>query len=730
MSPRIKDKNIFILLSVYSPKLGYLIQQLESIQSQTYKEFMCLIRSDGQPSREILDFLIQLTARDPRFVLEQGEHVGSTTSFELLLKLAKLKGADVAFFADQDDIWHVDKIAKHLEIHLNQKPELVHSDLRAIDETETLICNSVHSFEGRNLNISNSLQGVLINQVTGCSASLNKELIDIVLPFPSQLQSNGIHHDAWIAAVSNAFGATHLISQPLIDYRQHAANQVGMIDRTISYPKIRQKIGAYKIRRVLAQNVISRLENRRVLPSDQSLTDFFQAPRLTLLKTYLKSVAERSPKSKLHKELLFGAIGSEIHTLLRSGSIKWSNLRIVGNEASSVINLVLSKNFRQTVRNKLKTLAENKSQESNVILIPKIDNFHFSNSSPEKVILLLPHLPPTPIYGGIQTALQFAGTLSKSLQIPLNIISVNQLISNEEVCLEQIERFFENAGVGQVDFFVNDFAEIVFYSANCLIVSTAWWTAIMAEEIAKKNRYRKNLYLIQDFEPGFYPWGANYVNAIRSYEGSFIPIFNTNLLRDYFANIDIKFFDALNFSPQPIRSSTPKAAVSSTKVKVVFYYRPNVARNSAELTLNALRYMIENVDRELPYELFSIGESHGELNVGKHVTSIGFLPYDEYLEFLASCNVGLSVMISPHPSYPPLDMAQVGLRVVSNRFGTKIHIPGIELCEPTPEALGQTLIKSVQSAKFDEKSVFKVESLGDLDISGVVDRIIPEITKL
>ena len=31
--------------------------------------------------------------------------------------------------------------------------------------------------------------------------------------------------------------------------------------------------------------------------------------------------------------------------------------------------------------------------------------------------------------------------------------------------------------------------------------------------------------------------------------------------------------------------------------------------------------------------------------------------------------VGLSLMISPHPSYPPLDMAHLGRLVVTNRFG-------------------------------------------------------------
>jgi hypothetical protein len=51
--------------------------------------------------------------------------------------------------------------------------------------------------------------------------------------------------------------------------------------------------------------------------------------------------------------------------------------------------------------------------------------------------------------------------------------------------------------------------------------------------------------------------------------------------------------------------------------------------------------------------------------------SLGKLEIEAYASLLTESAVGLSLMVSPHPSYPPLDMAHLGMRVVTNRFGPK-----------------------------------------------------------
>jgi hypothetical protein len=51
--------------------------------------------------------------------------------------------------------------------------------------------------------------------------------------------------------------------------------------------------------------------------------------------------------------------------------------------------------------------------------------------------------------------------------------------------------------------------------------------------------------------------------------------------------------------------------------------------------------------------------------------ALGKLDLEPYGSLLRESAVGLSLMVSPHPSYPPLDMAHLGMRVVTNGFGPK-----------------------------------------------------------
>jgi len=47
------------------------------------------------------------------------------------------------------------------------------------------------------------------------------------------------------------------------------------------------------------------------------------------------------------------------------------------------------------------------------------------------------------------------------------------------------------------------------------------------------------------------------------------------------------------------------------------------------------------------------------------------MPWSKYLEFIKDVDLGLSLMYSPHPSYPPLDIAACGGVVLTNKYANK-----------------------------------------------------------
>ncbi|MDE3250361.1 MAG: glycosyltransferase family 2 protein, partial [Bacteroidota bacterium] len=53
------------------------------------------------------------------------------------------------------------------------------------------------------------------------------------------------------------------------------------------------------------------------------------------------------------------------------------------------------------------------------------------------------------------------------------------------------------------------------------------------------------------------------------------------------------------------------------------------------------------------------------------ITVLGKLSIDAYAKLLSETPIGIALMVSPHPSYPPVEMALFGLQVISNRFQEK-----------------------------------------------------------
>jgi WsaF, C-terminal domain len=88
--------------------------------------------------------------------------------------------------------------------------------------------------------------------------------------------------------------------------------------------------------------------------------------------------------------------------------------------------------------------------------------------------------------------------------------------------------------------------------------------------------------------------------------------------------------------------------------------------------------------------------------------SIGKLDISAYGDLLKRSAVGLSLMISPHPSYPPLEMAHLGMLVLTNRFGRKDlstwHENLVSLHQMTADAIGGELSALCRRIELDPLS--------------------------
>lgn len=220
--------NIAVLLSTYNGE-KYLEAQLDSLLSQSVRDFSIYIRDDGS-SDETLNIIDAFCRRDQRIVLlDSSDNIGCAASFLYLLRHVE---ADIYMFCDQDDIWLPNKIERVVDYFLvnnSTLPTLYHCDLKVVDQSLNLIHSSFLTYQkmtAKNTNNKNNLY--IQNYVVGCTSAINAALANLVLSHIDERQYKMVAmHDWWLAITAKLFGEVYYDDVQTILYRQHQNNVLG-----------------------------------------------------------------------------------------------------------------------------------------------------------------------------------------------------------------------------------------------------------------------------------------------------------------------------------------------------------------------------------------------------------------------------------------------------------------------------------------------------------------------
>ena len=138
---------IAILMSTYNGE-RYLREQIDSLLSQTNKDWILYIRDDGSTDGTVL--IVKEYEREYPYkivLLEDGlGNLGSGCSFMQLLSSVN---SDYYMFCDQDDVWLSDKIEKtYLKLRTMESEDIgksvvVFTDLYIVDKSLNIISNSL-----------------------------------------------------------------------------------------------------------------------------------------------------------------------------------------------------------------------------------------------------------------------------------------------------------------------------------------------------------------------------------------------------------------------------------------------------------------------------------------------------------------------------------------------------------------------------------------------------------
>lgn len=205
----------------------FLSAQLESFLKQTRLPDE-LIVCDDCSTDETVKILQEFSADSPFSVkiFVNEKNLRSTKNFEKAISLCT---GDFVFLSDQDDVWKSDKI-EIFEAEFNKNPKLgmIFSDAEIVDENLKPLGKKLFDFTFPESARNNDIFEILLTQnaVTGATMAFRAEFREKFLPIPEKIPN--LIHDAWIALSISALAETKFIEKPLIEYRQHTAQQLGI----------------------------------------------------------------------------------------------------------------------------------------------------------------------------------------------------------------------------------------------------------------------------------------------------------------------------------------------------------------------------------------------------------------------------------------------------------------------------------------------------------------------
>lgn len=216
---------------------AFVEDQVRSILIQT-RPISELVVSDDASTDDTVAVVERVVAElaptlNPR-ILRNRPALGVAANFEQAIRACT---GDLIALSDQDDVWANDRLARVVPA-FESDPSLLlaHGDARLVDDAgmdsgSTLFgMLRISPLERRLIDRGTALDAYLRrNLVTGATTILRRSLADQALPIPA-----GWIHDEWLGIMAAVLGRAAILPGKLVDYRQHASNQIGVTALTVT----------------------------------------------------------------------------------------------------------------------------------------------------------------------------------------------------------------------------------------------------------------------------------------------------------------------------------------------------------------------------------------------------------------------------------------------------------------------------------------------------------------
>ncbi|MBP5955743.1 glycosyltransferase [Pseudomonas anatoliensis] len=349
--------------------------------------------------------------------------------------------------------------------------------------------------------------------------------------------------------------------------------------------------------------------------------------------------------------------------------------------------------------------------------------------APSRVNVLLPQLDPLIMFGGYIACLQFISKIqSEGFQVRI-LLTESDRFDREAVDskLASNPALQKAVAAAEVEDITQGTHELVI-SPGDAFVGYSFWTCIKAHHLAKAIG-KEFIFFLQEYEPIFHPHDSLYAIGSYVYRLPHKVIFNTELLADYFRSKQLGVFSrhegeeledhyvAFQHALTPTTPPSVEQLAKRETKRLLFYGRPegHARRNIFEIGILGLKAAIANGVFDSDWEFYGVGtlgpDYDVELGHGRVMKLSGTLPQSDYGKALGEFDIGLSLMLAPHPSILPFEMASAGQVVVTNTYESRTAdvlrsiSSNIEPCEADPFSIAEALETAVARASDSEARI-------------------------
>jgi len=320
------------------------------------------------------------------------------------------------------------------------------------------------------------------------------------------------------------------------------------------------------------------------------------------------------------------------------------------------------------------------------------------------------------LFGGVATAIIFSALLAEKWGCDLRVITRTEkakegnfgkiLKLNNVSLTKNVEFIFAN---------IHSEKDEVDVSSEDIFLTTSWWTT---KSVLQSLDASQIIYLLQEDERMFYPYNDDHLMCTEVLRNNRLKyVINTQLLYDHFVSegfLNIRengiWFEP-SFNPKSLYIDNSRVT-KKVKKSFFFYARPNHPRNLFYLGLEVIAKAVEKKIIDInEWDIYFVGGDIPQISIctNYYPIIVPNMDWENYCTFVRKMDLGFCLMYTPHPSYPPLDLAACGAVVVTNSFENKSDLTRYSkniICkEANLESLLQGLEEGVSLAENTELRV-------------------------